>query len=86
VGTETFPNQFTSGDGSPAHRDFGHFFGSSYVTCPDGRRTPSLSRTRDGILLADIDLNQCQQVNNEWKFKMTQRLDEYAEFLTKKAS
>ncbi len=40
VGTEVFPNEFTSADGKPAHRDFGHFYGSSYVTAPDGSRTP----------------------------------------------
>ena len=40
VGTETFPNEFTSADGRPAHKDFGHFYGSSYVAAPDGSRTP----------------------------------------------
>ena len=40
VGTESFPNEFTSGDGRPAHKDFGHFYGSSYVAAPDGSRTP----------------------------------------------
>ncbi|KAL3308856.1 Beta-ureidopropionase, partial [Cichlidogyrus casuarinus] len=34
VGTEKFPREFTSGDGKAAHRDFGHFFGSSYITDP----------------------------------------------------
>ena len=29
-----------------AYRDFGHFYGSSYVAAPDGSRTPGLSRTR----------------------------------------
>jgi beta-ureidopropionase len=36
VGTEHFPNAFTSGDGKEAHKDFGHFYGSSYVVGPDG--------------------------------------------------
>lgn len=40
VGTETFPSEFTSGDGKPAHKSFGHFYGSSYITAPDGSRTP----------------------------------------------
>jgi beta-ureidopropionase len=40
VGTESFPNEFSSGDGKPAHKDFGHFYGSSYVAAPDGSRTP----------------------------------------------
>lgn len=37
---ECFPNEFTSADGKPAHKDFGHFYGSSYVAGPDGSRTP----------------------------------------------
>mgnify|MGYP001809744928 CR=1 FL=1 len=40
VGTEVFPNAFTSGDGQPAHTAFGHFYGSSYVAAPDASRTP----------------------------------------------
>lgn len=39
VGTEEFPNEFTSGNGKPAHKSFGPFYGSSYVTAPDGVRT-----------------------------------------------
>lgn len=62
VGTETFPNEFTSGDGAAAHKDFGHFYGSSYVAAPDGRRTPGLSRCRDGLLVCDCDRNLIQQV------------------------
>lgn len=58
VGTESFPNEFTSGNGLPgfsifsmwnsltnsflAHKQFGHFYGSSYVAAPDGTRTPVL--------------------------------------------
>lgn len=40
VGTEHFPNEFTSADGKVAHKDFGPFYGSSYVTAPNGARTP----------------------------------------------
>jgi len=78
VGTESFPSEFTSGDGRPAHRDFGHFYGSSYVAAPDGSRTPSLSRIEDGVLIAELDLNLCRQVSDHWGFRMTQRLDVYA--------
>jgi len=82
VGTETFPREFTSADGKPAHKDFGHFYGSSYVAAPDGSRTPGLSRTKDGLLLAQVDLNLCRQVKDKWGLRMTQRLDLYAESLT----
>ncbi|TNF38107.1 MAG: hypothetical protein EP329_01430 [Deltaproteobacteria bacterium] len=85
IGTESFPNEFTSGDGKGAHHDFGHFYGSSYVTAPDGSRTPGLSRTRDGVLISEVDLNHCRQVRDKWGFQMTQRLPEYAELLTKAA-
>jgi len=82
VGVEVFPNEFTSANGKPAHKDFGHFYGSSYVAAPDGCRTPGLSRTREGVLVADLDLNLCRQTKDSWGFKMTQRLDMYAEKFT----
>lgn len=82
VGTEHFPREFTSADGKPAHKDFGHFYGSSYVAAPDGSRTPGLSRTKDGLLLTEVDLNLCRQVKDKWGLRMTQRLDLYAESLT----
>lgn len=85
IGTEHFPNAFTSGDGGAAHNDFGHFYGSSYATAPNGARTPGLSRVRDGLLVTEIDLNHCRQVKDKWGFQMTQRLAEYAEALTRAA-
>jgi len=81
VGSETFPNEFTSGDGKPAHREFGHFYGSSYIAFPDGSRTQSLPRTHEGVLIAEVDLNLCRQVKDHWGFQMTQRLELYAKEL-----
>ncbi|XP_024422963.2 beta-ureidopropionase isoform X3 [Desmodus rotundus] len=78
VGKEYFPNEFTSGDGKKAHQDFGYFYGSSYVAAPDSSRTPGLSRNRDGLLVAELDLNLCRQVNDVWNFKMTGRYEMYA--------
>lgn len=116
---QTFPNEFTSGDGKPGHKDFGHFYGSSYVAAPDASRCPacavstphlffsllvpvswhedaleadactlcmldlgvrfllthlvfcacamqSLSRTRDGLLVVEMDLNLIRQVRDKW--------------------
>lgn len=82
VGTETFPNLFTSGDGKAPKKDFGHFYGSSYVTAPNGARTPGLTRLRDGLLVSEIDLNQCRQVKDTWGFPMTARFELYAKALT----
>ncbi len=85
IGTETFPNAFTSGDGKAPHNDFGHFYGSSYVAAPNGTRTPGLSRIRDGLLISEIDLNHCRQVKDKWGFQMTGRIEEYARALTEAA-
>ena len=82
IGTETFPNEFTSGNKQPARKDFGHFYGSSYIAAPDSSRAPGLSRVRDGVTIAEADLNLCQQVKDSWVFQMTGRYDDYAKFLT----
>ena len=59
VGTEWYPNPFTSGDGKEQKHDFGMFYGSSYIASPDASRTPGLSRTKDGLLVTEVDLNLC---------------------------
>ncbi|KAG0474353.1 hypothetical protein HPP92_014039 [Vanilla planifolia] len=82
VGTETFPNPFTSGDGKPQHSDFGHFYGSSYFSAPDASCTPSLSRHRDGLLISDMDLNLCRQLKDKWGFRMTARYEIYGDLLS----
>lgn len=82
IGTEHFPNEFTSGNKKPAHKDFGHFYGSSYIAGPDASRAEGLSRVRDGIAIAEADLNLCRQVTDTWVFKMTGRHSDYAKFLT----
>ena len=63
--------EFSSGDGQPAHKDFGHFYGSSYVAAPDGSRTPGLSRTRDGLLVTQVDLNLCRQIKDKWCLRVS---------------
>ncbi|CAH4022975.1 unnamed protein product [Pieris brassicae] len=57
------------------------YYGSSYVTAPDGSRTPMLSRSKDGLLIMEIDLNLSRQVKDRWGFNMTSRLDVYVECL-----
>eukprot|EP01064_Diplonema_japonicum_P022287 TRINITY_DN319_c3_g1_i2.p1 TRINITY_DN319_c3_g1~~TRINITY_DN319_c3_g1_i2.p1 ORF type:complete len:394 (+),score=84.84 TRINITY_DN319_c3_g1_i2:44-1225(+) len=85
VGTEVFPNAFTSGDGKPAHADFGHFYGSSYIAAPDASRTPSLSRDKDGLLVVEMDLNLCRQIKDKWMLSITGRPQLYADALSRYA-
>lgn len=75
VGTE----KFSVGDKNITRS----YYGSSYVTAPNGCRTPGLSRVKDGLLIAEVDLNLCRQVKDEWGFQMTNRLDMYAKELSK---
>lgn len=56
---------------------------SSYFAAPDASRTPSLSRCRDGVMVAEMDLNLCRQVKDKWGFQMTGRHEIYAELLKK---
>jgi hypothetical protein len=51
---ETFPHAFTSGDGKEAHRHFGHFYGSSYVSAPNGSRCPVCLSSTSLFLLSTI--------------------------------
>lgn len=43
----------------------------------------SLSRSQDGLLVTELDLNLCRQVKDFWGFRQTQRLPLYAESLQK---
>ena len=80
--TEEFPNEFTSGNQQPAKTKFGHFYGSSYIAAPDASRCKGLSRTRDGVVIAEADLNLCRQVKDLWCLQMTARHADYAKFLS----
>ncbi|CAG5059329.1 unnamed protein product [Parnassius apollo] len=71
VGTEEFEKK----DGKKVSR---RYYGSSYVTAPNGCRTPGLSKVKDGLLIAEVDLNLCRQVKDYWGFQMTARLEMYA--------
>lgn len=46
-------------------------------------RLQSLRKDKDGLLIAEIDLNLCRRANDEWGFRMTQRIPFYADSLSK---
>lgn len=56
------------------------------MAAPDGSCTPSLARHRDGLMVADVDLNLVRQVRDKWGFQMTARYDMYAALLQRYAS
>jgi beta-ureidopropionase len=59
----------------------GPFYGSAYLATPEGERSVGLPRDKDGILICEIDLNQCRQSRDLHTFRMCQRLPLYAEGL-----
>ncbi|KAM3961689.1 uncharacterized protein ACR2FA_004249 [Aphomia sociella] len=77
VGTEVF----TVKTGDQERNISRTYYGSSYVTAPNGCRTPGLSRVNDGLLITEVDLNLCRQIKDHWGFNMTSRLDMYAKEL-----
>lgn len=72
VGTEEFT---TKVDQKKVVRSY---YGSSYVSAPNGCKTPGLSRDKNGLLIIQMDLNLCRQIKDHWGFNMTARLDDYA--------
>ena len=54
-----------------------------HSTVPDASRTPALSRTKEGLLVTEIDLNLVRQIRDFWMLRMTARLDMYADLLTR---
>jgi beta-ureidopropionase len=67
VGIESFPN------GQKIN-----YFGSTYIASPDGHFTEPLNCFRDGLLLAEIDLNACARVKQEFSFHQNQHLEKYS--------
>ena len=68
---------------APIRTAAGIFDESCYVAAPDASRTPSLARHRDGLLVAELDLNLCRQVKDKWAFNMTARHALYADLLAR---
>lgn len=66
TGCETFNNE----------KSF-HYFGSNYSSSPFGYSTPHLPRGQDGLLITEIDLNDCRKVRKELPIHDNSHLDIY---------
>lgn len=80
VGTEEFTVK-TTADSDDTSKVTRTYYGSSYITAPDGCMTPCLSTKEDGLLIGELDLNLCRQKKDQWGFNITNRLNMYAEKL-----
>lgn len=53
------------------------YFGSNYVSSPYGYSTPHLPGDKEGLLITEIDLNDCRNVRKEFSIHRNRKLDIY---------
>jgi beta-ureidopropionase len=68
--------------GSEAPWNIGKFYGSSYFVDPRGRFLAEASEDKDELVIADLDLDQIEEVRRTWQFFRDRRPESYAD-LTK---
>ncbi|KAJ6635793.1 Beta-ureidopropionase [Pseudolycoriella hygida] len=66
TGTETFS------DGSKFC-----YFGSNYVCSPYGYKTPHLPKDRDGMLITELDINDCRKAKTDLSIHQNSQLNNY---------
>ncbi len=57
--------------------DIGEFYGSSYFCNPRGQIVVEGSRDKDEVVVADLDLDQIQEVRHTWQFFRDRRPETY---------
>jgi beta-ureidopropionase len=63
--------------------DLGKFYGSSYFVNPRGEFLAEASEDQDELVVADLDLNQIDEVRKVWQFYRDRRPDAYGDLLEK---
>ncbi|VEN54438.1 unnamed protein product [Callosobruchus maculatus] len=81
VGTEIYEHEFETDEGVVLHKDSGSFFGSSYIAAPNGARSAGLSRTKNGLLVCDVDLNMCRQIKDDRGYGAFERPELYSNII-----
>ncbi len=61
--------------------DIGEFYGKSYFCNPRGQIVAQGSRDRDEVVVADLDLDEIQNVRATWQFYRDRRPDSYGELV-----
>lgn len=59
------------------------YFGSNYVATPYGYATPQLPGEKDGLLITEVDLNDCRKVKKEFSIHQNGHLDRYVNKLNR---
>jgi len=61
--------------------DIGEFYGQSYFVNPRGKIVAEASRDKDEVVVADLDLDQIQEVRQVWQFYRDRRPESYQELV-----
>ncbi|MDH3948088.1 MAG: carbon-nitrogen hydrolase [Gammaproteobacteria bacterium] len=56
-----------------------HFWGSSFITGPQGEILAAAPADKDAVLLADIDLQRNEEIRRIWPYLRDRRIDAYEE-------
>lgn len=67
------------GNEAPWH--IGDFYGQSYFCTPRGQILACASRDKEELLVADLDLDQIEEVRNTWQFYRDRRPETYNELV-----
>jgi N-carbamoylputrescine amidase len=65
--------------GKEAPWNIGEFYGKSYFCNPRGKIFAQASRDKDEVLVADLDLEEMDQVRSTWQFYRDRRPESYGE-------
>ncbi len=60
----------------------GEFYGKSYFCSPRGKIVAQCSRDKDELLVADLNLEEINEVRRTWQFFRDRRPDSYSEITT----
>ena len=63
--------------GKEAPWNIGEFYGSSYFASPRGKIIAQASKTKDELLVADLNFDEIQEVRDLWQFYRDRRPDTY---------
>lgn len=77
-------NQYYVGAINRVGREYwktGDFYGTSYFADPRGKIIATASRTKDEVLVSDLDLDYIREVRDNWQFYRDRRPDSYVDIL-----
>ena len=72
--------------GTEAPWKIGEFYGKSYFCNPRGKIIAQCSRDKDELLVADLNLDEIQQVRDVWQFFRDRRPESYGEITRTRAA